>query len=200
MIGRSIGNYKIVRVLGEGGMGTVYLAEHPMIGKRVAVKMLRPDLGSDPGLVSRFFQEAKAVNDIRHPNIVDISDFGHTEDGTVYFVMELMEGESLRDRLSKHGPMPVDQVVETARQVPVTLLTTAAGTHENPAMVKRFKECGVEVLPTVRHLAAFARSCSTSAWPSWWATNSSRWDTRPSTARWWGRRSTCHPSRRCARM
>ena len=60
-------------------MGTVYLAEHPMIGKRVAVKMLRPDLGTDPGLVSRFFQEAKAVNEIRHPNIVDISDFGHTE-------------------------------------------------------------------------------------------------------------------------
>ena len=78
MIGRSIGNYKIVRLLGEGGMGTGYLAEHPMIGKRVAVKMLRPDLSTDPGLVSRFFQEAKAVNDIRHPNIVDISDFGHT--------------------------------------------------------------------------------------------------------------------------
>jgi len=78
VIGRSIGNYKIVRVLGEGGMGTVYLAEHPMIGKRVAVKMLRPDLGTDPGLVSRFFQEAKAVNEIRHPNIVDISYCGHT--------------------------------------------------------------------------------------------------------------------------
>jgi tRNA A-37 threonylcarbamoyl transferase component Bud32 len=116
VIGRSIGNYKIVRVLGEGGMGTVYLAEHPMIGKRVAVKMLRPDLGTDPGLVSRFFQEAKAVNEIRHPNIVDISDFGHTEDGIVYFVMELMEGKSLRDRLSA-GPMPIDQAVTTARQV-----------------------------------------------------------------------------------
>ncbi len=117
MIGRSIGNYKIVRVLGEGGMGTVYLAEHPMIGKRVAVKMLRPDLGTDPGLVSRFFQEAKAVNEIRHPNIVDIADFGHTSDGIVYFVMELMEGQSLRDRLSAYGPMPIAQVVATSRQV-----------------------------------------------------------------------------------
>jgi serine/threonine-protein kinase len=117
VIGRSIGNYKIVRVLGEGGMGTVYLAEHPMIGKRVAVKMLRPDLGTDPGLVSRFFQEAKAVNEIRHPNIVDISDFGHTSDGIVYFVMELMEGQSLRDRLSASGPMPIAQVIATSRQV-----------------------------------------------------------------------------------
>ena len=117
MIGRSIGNYKIVRVLGEGGMGTVYLAEHPMIGKRVAVKMLRPDLSTDPGLVSRFFQEAKAVNDIRHPNIVDISDFGHTKEGSVYFVMELMEGQNLRDRLSASGPMPIDQAVTIARQV-----------------------------------------------------------------------------------
>jgi eukaryotic-like serine/threonine-protein kinase len=117
VIGRSIGNYKIVRVLGEGGMGTVYLAEHPMIGKRVAVKMLRPDLGTDPGLVSRFFQEAKAVNEIRHPNIVDISDFGHTEDGIVYFVMELMEGQSLRDRLTASGPMPIDLTVTFARQV-----------------------------------------------------------------------------------
>jgi serine/threonine-protein kinase len=97
-------------------MGTVYLAEHPMIGKRVAVKMLRPDLGTDPGLVSRFFQEAKAVNEIRHPNIVDISDFGHTQDGIVYFVMELLEGQSLRERLSA-GPMPIDQAVTTARQV-----------------------------------------------------------------------------------
>jgi tRNA A-37 threonylcarbamoyl transferase component Bud32 len=117
VIGRSIGNYKIVRVLGEGGMGTVYLAEHPMIGKRVAVKMLRPDLGADPGLVSRFFQEAKAVNEIRHPNIVDISDFGHTQDGIVYFVMELMEGQSLRDRLSAKGPLPLSEAITCARQV-----------------------------------------------------------------------------------
>jgi tRNA A-37 threonylcarbamoyl transferase component Bud32 len=117
LIGRSIGNYKIVRAIGEGGMGTVYLAEHPMIGKRVAVKMLRPDLGTDPGLVSRFFQEARAVNEIRHPNIVDISDFGKTEDGIVYFVMELLEGRSLRDRLNAEGPLPIDDVATIGRQV-----------------------------------------------------------------------------------
>jgi eukaryotic-like serine/threonine-protein kinase len=117
LIGRSIGNYRIVRVIGEGGMGTVYLAEHPMIGKRVAVKMLRPDLGTDPGLVSRFFQEARAVNEIRHPNIVDISDFGKTEDGIVYLVMELLEGRSLRDRLNAEGALPLDQVVTICRQV-----------------------------------------------------------------------------------
>jgi serine/threonine-protein kinase len=117
LIGRSIGNYKIVRVIGEGGMGTVYLAEHPMIGKRVAVKMLRPDLGTDPGLVSRFFQEARAVNEIRHPNIVDISDFGKTEDGIVYLVMELLEGRSLRDRLNAEGALPLDEVVTICQQV-----------------------------------------------------------------------------------
>jgi serine/threonine-protein kinase len=117
VIGRSIGNYRIVRVLGEGGMGTVYLAEHPMIGKRVAVKMLRPDLGADPGLVSRFFQEARAVNEIRHPNIVDISDFGHTPDGIVYFVMELMEGQSLREHLAAQTRMPLGQMLPVARQV-----------------------------------------------------------------------------------
>jgi serine/threonine-protein kinase len=117
LIGRSIGNYKIVRIIGEGGMGTVYLAEHPMIGKRVAVKMLRPDLGTDPGLVSRFFQEARAVNEIRHPNIVDISDFGKTEDGIVYLVMELLEGRSLRDRLNAEGALPLVDVVTICRQV-----------------------------------------------------------------------------------
>jgi serine/threonine-protein kinase len=117
LIGRSIGNYKIVRVIGEGGMGTVYQAEHPMIGKRVAVKMLRAELGKDPGLVSRFFQEARAVNEIRHPNIVDISDYGKTDDGHVYLVMELLEGRSLRDRLNAEGALPLIDVVTICRQV-----------------------------------------------------------------------------------
>ena len=76
LIGKSIGNYQIKAKLGEGGMGAVYLGEHPLIGKRVAVKVLLEELASKEDIVSRFFNEAKAVNDIGHQNIVDIVDFG----------------------------------------------------------------------------------------------------------------------------
>ena len=76
LIGKSIGNYQIKAKLGEGGMGTVYLGEHPLIGKRVAVKVLLEELSSKEDIVPRFFNEAKAVNDIGHQNIVDIVDFG----------------------------------------------------------------------------------------------------------------------------
>lgn len=99
-----------------------------MIGKRVAVKVLRPDLSSDPGLISRFFQEAKAVNAIRHPNIVDISDFGHTNDGIVYFVMEVMEGRSLRDELTSKGPLPLPLAITVAKQI-VNALAAAHRVH-----------------------------------------------------------------------
>ncbi len=117
VLGRSIGNYQIVRQLGEGGMGTVYLAEHPRIGKKVAVKMLHAQLCANAELVSRFFQEARAVNEIRHPNIVDISDFGETEDGVVYFVMELLSGRTLREHIVADGALAVGRAAEIARQV-----------------------------------------------------------------------------------
>jgi len=132
-------------------MGTVYLAEHPMIGKRVAVKMLRPDLGTDPGLVSRFFQEAKAVNEIRHPNIVDISDFGHTEDGIVYFVMELMEGQSLRDRLTASGPMPIDQVVACAHQI----IDALAAAHRMGIIHRDLKPDNIFLVPDAQAPGGF---------------------------------------------
>src|SRR5262245_45740155 len=94
MIGKTIGNYIVRNKLGEGGMGSVYFAEHPSIGKRVALKVLHAQFASQPEIVSRFFNEAKAVNDIQHPNIVDIVDFGtippaiSTDPPTVYFLME----------------------------------------------------------------------------------------------------------------
>lgn len=117
MIGRRVGNYQIIRTLGEGGMGAVYLAEHPKIGKQVAIKTLHPRLCTDAEVVSRFFQEARAVNEIRHPNIVDIGDFGETEDGVFYIVMELLSGRTLRDRLSDGGALPVPEALAIARQV-----------------------------------------------------------------------------------
>jgi serine/threonine-protein kinase len=107
LIGKSIGNYQIKAKLGEGGMGAVYLGEHPLIGKRVAVKVLLEELAAKEDIVQRFFNEAKAVNDIGHQNIVDIVDFGKMKNDhggdVVYFIMEFLDGESLAARLRRTG-------------------------------------------------------------------------------------------------
>src|SRR6185503_1413273 len=106
LIGRRIGNYEIKAQIGTGGMGAVYLGEHPLIGKRVAIKVLHDDLAVKEDIVSRFFTEAKAVNAIGHANIVDVVDFGELpgdEPGKkiVYFVMEFLDGEGLNARLKR---------------------------------------------------------------------------------------------------
>ena len=107
LIGRRIGNYEIKAKIGEGGMGTVYLGEHPLIGKRVAIKVLLEELVAKPDVVSRFFNEAKAVNDIGHINIVDVVDFGKTTgergEEVVYFIMEFLDGEALSSRIRRAG-------------------------------------------------------------------------------------------------
>src|SRR5436190_11351624 len=79
LIGQTIGNYLVTQKVGEGGMGAVYLAEHPGIGKKVALKVLHNEFSSNEEVAKRFFNEAKAVNDIGHPNIVDIHDYGIIE-------------------------------------------------------------------------------------------------------------------------
>jgi eukaryotic-like serine/threonine-protein kinase len=107
LIGRRIGNYEIKAKIGEGGMGSVYLGEHPLIGKRVAIKVLLDELVAKEDVVARFFNEAKAVNDIGHLNIVDIVDFGKTpgDNGQeiVYFIMEFLDGEALSSRIRRAG-------------------------------------------------------------------------------------------------
>jgi serine/threonine-protein kinase len=118
LIGRSIGNYAIKAKLGEGGMGAVYLGEHPMIGKRVAVKVLREALAGEAEIVRRFFNEAKAVNDIGHQNIVDIVDFGKapSENGgeIVYIIMEYLDGASLAAR--NRAGLRLPEVLEVIQQ------------------------------------------------------------------------------------
>jgi serine/threonine protein kinase len=116
MIGTTLGSYRIVRELGMGGMGVVYYAEHPMLGKRVAIKLLRTELSRNQEVVGRFFNEAKAVTTINHPGLVDIYDFGYTNDGSAYIVMEFLEGESLAARLRRERPT-VDVVIALARQL-----------------------------------------------------------------------------------
>jgi eukaryotic-like serine/threonine-protein kinase len=106
--GTDVGGYVIDGELGRGGMGVVYSAKHPVIGKRAAIKVLKPSLSNNPATIERFIQEARSVNAIGHPNIVDIFDFDVLPDGRRYLVMDLLEGESLRKRV-KRGPLPVHE-------------------------------------------------------------------------------------------
>ncbi len=116
VIGKTLGSYKVVDKLGAGGMGIVYLAEHPLLGKKAAVKLLLPQFSNNKELVDRFFNEARAATLVKHSGIVDVFDFGYTEDGSAYIVMEFLEGESLTDRISR-GTSTEDEVIRICRQV-----------------------------------------------------------------------------------
>ncbi len=108
----------LVRILGEGGMGTVWLANHRMLGTEVAVKVMHPELGyRDPSLLERFAAEAQAAAKIRHPHIVQMLDHGKTEDGTAWLSMELLEGESLGALLRREGAVPIPFAVTVIEQV-----------------------------------------------------------------------------------
>jgi serine/threonine-protein kinase len=124
--GADLGSYRVISLLGEGGMGLVYLAEHKALERRVAVKVLRPECGRDPSTVARFFTEAKAVNRIGHEHIVDVTDLGVTPDGETYIVMEYLVGESLDTRLKRDGAWEIERAVHLAIQVADAL----AASHE----------------------------------------------------------------------
>ena len=109
--------YRVLRELGRGGMGTVYLAEHAEIGRPFAVKVLLPELSANEHLVERLRREARAASKIRHPGIVDVTDFGRTDDGRAFVVMEHLEGEDLADRLARDGPLEQEEAMEIALDV-----------------------------------------------------------------------------------
>ena len=122
LIGQTIGNYLVIQKLGEGGMGSVYLAEHPQIGKKVALKVLHSEFSANEDVTKRFFNEARAVNDIGHPNIVDIIDYGVISAGTgreqlVYFIMEYLAGGTLSHLIRQHSPLPPERSFSIAMQV-----------------------------------------------------------------------------------
>jgi serine/threonine-protein kinase len=114
--GMEVGEYRVIRKVGEGGMGAVYSAVQPVIGKRVAIKVLAPHIAKNPELVRRFVDEARAVNKIGHPNIVDIFSFGWLPDQRHYFAMEFLDGESLADRM-KRGSIPAAERRRLLRQI-----------------------------------------------------------------------------------
>jgi len=117
IVGEQIGSYRILRMIGEGGMGRVYLAEHTLLGRKVALKMLLSEYSKDKNAVSRFFHEARAVNQIGHANIVDITDFVEHVGGDNYYVMEFLDGMSLHSEMKKHKQIQAERIVNIGRQV-----------------------------------------------------------------------------------
>jgi serine/threonine-protein kinase len=126
VVGAVIGNYQLVRKLGKGGMGAVYLGEHQLLGRRAAIKVLLPELSARPDIVKRFFNEARAVTSISDPGIVQVFDFGYHSDGSAFIVMEYLDGEPLDRRLARLGRLPVHETMRLARQLAISLAAAHA--------------------------------------------------------------------------
>ena len=115
--GQAFGNYRILSRIGVGGMGMVFLAEHPHIGKRVALKIIHRDLAGNREVVNRFLNEARAVNQIGSEHIVQIHDFGQTDDGEHFFIMEFLDGRTLAQELSATPVLEVPRALHIAAQI-----------------------------------------------------------------------------------
>ncbi len=115
-IGMVLGSYRVLDVIGEGGMGMVYLAEHIRLGRKVAIKRLKDRLAAKPEAVKQFFEEARAVNRINHPHIVDITDFV-VEENAAYYLMEYLQGGTLADLLRQEKVLPPRRAVHIVSQV-----------------------------------------------------------------------------------
>ncbi|HET7500119.1 MAG TPA: serine/threonine-protein kinase [Kofleriaceae bacterium] len=115
--GVRIGGYRLLRQIGEGGMGVVWMGAHSVLGRRAAIKVLRPEYSMRHDIVTRFFNEARAATAISDPGIVQIFDVGHHTDGSAYIVMELLDGESLDSRLKRSGVIPVGSALRMCRQI-----------------------------------------------------------------------------------
>ena len=119
--GTQVGVYRLLQQIGEGGMGAVWLAEHTMLGRRAAIKLLHPMFNAQQDIVGRFFNEARAATAISDPGIVQIFDFGHHIDGTAYIAMEMLDGEPLDKRLARLGRLSIGDAMRIMRQVASTL-------------------------------------------------------------------------------
>jgi len=125
VIGTHIGNYRIVTELGAGAMGEVYFAEHAVMGRRAAVKIIREELSTNAEMVERFANEARQVNRIGHPNIVEITDFGQVQ-SRYYIMMELLEGETLEERLERVKRLPP----LVAQKIAVQIMAALGAAHQ----------------------------------------------------------------------
>lgn len=114
---RQLGQYFLRQGLGAGGMGIVYLAEHQLLKRPCALKLIRPGVDADPKARARFEREVRLTASLSHPNTVEVYDYGRTEDGTYYYVMEYLPGMNLAELVERHGPSPPGRAVYLLRQV-----------------------------------------------------------------------------------
>jgi serine/threonine-protein kinase len=114
---RKMGQYHLKQMIGSGGMGEVYLAEHLLMKRPCAVKIIRPEKAGDPTVLARFEREVRASAKLSHWNTIDIYDYGRADDGTFYYAMEYLPGLSLQDLVSRFGPLPPARVIYLVRQV-----------------------------------------------------------------------------------
>src|ERR1700744_4413554 len=143
LLGAQIGAYRIARLLGIGGMGRVYKAEHPQIGSRVAIKVLSRDFIVRRDLVERFFAEAKAVNVIRHVNIVTVLDLATLPDGRPYIVMEYLDGAPLAAAIEAGHPLPIGGIARLASEV----LDALGAAHAKGIVHRDLKPDNIYVTP-----------------------------------------------------
>jgi serine/threonine protein kinase len=160
--GEEIGTYRVLERIGSGGMGEVWLAQHATLGRRVAVKVLRGEHSHRIDTAARFFNEAKAAAAIADPGIVQVFDFGHHTDGSVYLAMELLDGEPLDARLARLGRMSVDSALRVLRQV----ATTLAAAHAAGIVHRDIKPANVFLVRDAEVAGGERASCSTSGSPS----------------------------------
>jgi eukaryotic-like serine/threonine-protein kinase len=113
---RKFGQYRLLHKLGSGGMGEVFLAEHQLLKRPCALKLIRPDAGADPLALARFEREVQSAARLSHPNSIEIFDYGHADDGTFYYVMEYLPGLSLEALVRQVGPLPAGRVIYLLRQ------------------------------------------------------------------------------------
>jgi len=113
---KQLGQYRLIAPLGAGGMGEVHLAEHRMLKRPCAIKLIRAEQAGDPNTLARFEREVRMTALLSHWNTIEIFDYGRTEDGTFFYVMEYLPGLSLEELLQRHGPLPAERVVHLLRQ------------------------------------------------------------------------------------
>lgn len=143
LLGRTIaGRYKLVKCIGQGGMGTIFEAEHTLIGSKVAVKLLHEAFAAQREPVQRLYREARATGAIGHPNIIKVHDVGETSEGVPFLVMELLEGISLGEHIERHGPQPIWFTLDVAEQ----MLSALHAAHEAGIIHRDLKSDNVFLL------------------------------------------------------